>query len=135
MLFLLDGNTGDAFVIEEDSGKIYTKRPLDYETTSSYTLTVQATDGGGRSSTTSVTISLRNLDDNPPVCFPSHYHQVPVYENITIRSTVSMVLEILVRHKHHEKSREPYALIILWSKKLIHGSQFNLMTNDLDFLF
>ena len=135
MLFLLDGNTGDAFVIDEDSGKIYTKRPLDYESTPSFTLTVQATDGGGRFSTTSVTISLRNLDDNPPVCFPSHYHQVSVYENITVGNTVSMVLEILVCHKHHEKSCEPYALIILWTKKLIHGSQFNLMISDLDFLF
>lgn len=103
LLFLLDGNTGDAFVIEEDSGKIYTKLPLDYETMPSYTLTVQATDGGGRSSTASVTISLRNLDDNSPVCFPSHYHQVSVYENITVGSTVSMVLEILVCHNIMKK--------------------------------
>ncbi|XP_062602216.1 protocadherin Fat 4-like [Saccostrea cucullata] len=84
---ITDGNDDDAFFILKTSGKIYTKRRLDFETRSSYSLTVEVKDGGARTSTAVVNITLTNVNDNPPVCSPDHYKKT-VGENISIGNTV-----------------------------------------------
>ena len=53
-----DGNTGDVFAIEETSGAISVFGALDYATTSSYALTVTATDAAGGTATAEVTIAV-----------------------------------------------------------------------------
>ncbi|KAM4566902.1 protocadherin Fat 3-like isoform 2-T3 [Odontesthes bonariensis] len=68
------GNDKRAFQINQYSGVITTQKPLDYETTASYTLMVQAANMAGMTSTTTVLIHIVDENDNPPVFQQSHYH-------------------------------------------------------------
>ena len=52
------GNTGSVFAIGSGTGAITVADALDYETTSSYTLTVKVDDGNGGTDTATVNISL-----------------------------------------------------------------------------
>lgn len=66
---ITDGNTGDAFSIDAASGTITVANgsKLDYETQSSYSLTVQVTDNGvpALSGTAAITIQLTNTEEAP----------------------------------------------------------------------
>ena len=59
---------GSIFGIRSDSGDIYVRAVLDRETTPSYVLTVQVSDGGTNPSYAfcRVVITLRDVNDNPP---------------------------------------------------------------------
>ncbi|WP_346187454.1 cadherin domain-containing protein [Rubritalea halochordaticola] len=57
------GNTGGVFAINATTGEIITAAALDYETTSSYSLTVTATDGGGLSDTAVVTVTVTDVNE------------------------------------------------------------------------
>ncbi|XP_021371784.1 protocadherin Fat 4-like [Mizuhopecten yessoensis] len=61
------------FAIESTSGSIQLVSALDYETQTTYDITVEATDGGGTVATGTVTISVTNVNDNSPICNPSTY--------------------------------------------------------------
>ena len=61
------GNTGDVFSIDGSTGAITVAAGLDYETTASYTLTVEASDGRGRSATATVTVTVTDVAEDPPV--------------------------------------------------------------------
>ncbi len=62
------GNTGDAFVIDDETGAITVAAALDHETTGEYTLTVQAADGNGGEDTATVTVTVTDVaEDAPPV--------------------------------------------------------------------
>jgi VCBS repeat-containing protein len=54
------GNTGGAFAIDDSSGALTVAAALDHETTASYTLTVQASDGAGETATVDVIIAVTN---------------------------------------------------------------------------
>ena len=60
------GNTGSVFSIDS-SGQITVAGDLDYETTSSYTLTVEVSDGDGETDTAMVTITVTDVNDAPSV--------------------------------------------------------------------
>ncbi|XP_062983238.1 protocadherin Fat 3 isoform X3 [Elgaria multicarinata webbii] len=68
-----DGNTDGAFAINPYSGVITSQKPLDYERTSSYQLTVQATNMAGMASNATVNIQIVDENDNPPVFLSSQY--------------------------------------------------------------
>ena len=61
------GNTGGAFAINAATGAITvaSSAALNFETTPSFTLTVQASDGT-LSDTAAITVNLNNLNDNAP---------------------------------------------------------------------
>ena len=61
------GNTGNAFAINLDTGLITVADPssLDFETTRSYTLTVEANDGTA-TDTAEITVNVTNIDETPP---------------------------------------------------------------------
>ncbi|WP_346187115.1 cadherin domain-containing protein [Rubritalea halochordaticola] len=59
------GNTGGAFAINSTTGEITTATSLDYQTTSSYSLTVTVTDGGGLTDTALVNVAVTNVNDSP----------------------------------------------------------------------
>ena len=59
------GNTGDAFAINGTTGAITIAGTVDYETTQTYTLTVQVSDGTNTAEA-DITINVRNLNDNAP---------------------------------------------------------------------
>ena len=62
------GNIGNVFTINANTGQIRTAQSLDFETRSSYTLNIAATDGGSsaRSDSTTATIRVVNVNENPP---------------------------------------------------------------------
>ena len=73
---IVQGNIKDAFKIDADSGVISTQGVIDYETISSYTLKVQASDKGSPSSlfsTKDFVVGVNDLDDNAPVFDPDSY--------------------------------------------------------------
>lgn len=86
--FDLQGNGRDNFTIDS-RGFIHTATPLDYETTSSYILTVTAKDGGSPSNSASaqVNISIVNVDDNVPV-FQTGSQVSKIREDVAIGTRV-----------------------------------------------
>ena len=60
------GNAGNAFAIGSSSGVITVNGALDFETTPSYTLTVQAEDEDGDTDTFTVTITATDVAEDPP---------------------------------------------------------------------
>ena len=74
-------------------GIVSTAELLDRETVDKYTLTVRATDGGGRSCVSSVYIALSDVNDNSPVFTMSNY-QVMVSEDAQISTLLTRVMAI-----------------------------------------
>ncbi|XP_052859785.1 DE-cadherin [Anopheles cruzii] len=62
---IISGNVGDAFKIDENTGRISVNSRLDYETIREYMLIVQADDGIFQDNAT-VSIKIENVNDNPP---------------------------------------------------------------------
>uniref|UniRef100_A0A7N6AC75 FAT atypical cadherin 3a n=1 Tax=Anabas testudineus TaxID=64144 RepID=A0A7N6AC75_ANATE len=67
------GNTNRLFQINQYSGVITTQKLLDFETTTSYTLIVQATNMAGMASNATLLIQVVDENDNPPVFQQPHY--------------------------------------------------------------
>ncbi|XP_076590808.1 protocadherin Fat 3-like isoform X6 [Chaetodon auriga] len=64
------------FSIDSNTGWISTQKDLDHETNPSYTFTVVASDLGetlSLSSTTTVTVAVSDINDNPPKFLEQHY--------------------------------------------------------------
>ncbi|HEX5068161.1 MAG TPA: cadherin repeat domain-containing protein, partial [Myxococcota bacterium] len=64
---ILAGNTGGAFALDPTTGQITVANPaaLDFETTPSFTLTVQVTDAGGLTDTATITVDLNDANEVP----------------------------------------------------------------------
>ncbi|MDO7874420.1 cadherin domain-containing protein [Hymenobacter sp. ASUV-10] len=60
------GNSAGKFAINSSTGQLTVAGALDYETTNSYSLTVQVSDGS-LSSTATVTVSILNVNDAPVI--------------------------------------------------------------------
>ncbi|XP_062523003.1 protocadherin Fat 4-like [Corticium candelabrum] len=74
------------FFLDRSTGNLYLIHRLDREMVDSYVLTIEAVDGGfpiGKTSTTNVTVNVRDINDNAPSCSPS------VYGNVVSRETSS----------------------------------------------
>ena len=89
------GNDDGTFGIGQTTGKIFVAKPLDYETTSFYSLTVKARDGGTvpLSAFATVEIQINNVNDNAPRFKKPRYRET-VRENDTPKNgfaTVSAV--------------------------------------------
>ena len=63
---IISGNVGGAFSINVNTGEITVASALDFETTPSYTLTVEA-DDGGLQTTRDITINVTNVDEAPTI--------------------------------------------------------------------
>ncbi|XP_035676136.1 protocadherin Fat 4-like [Branchiostoma floridae] len=90
---IVAGNEDDKFALDASTGALQTVAPLDRETTSSYTLTLVAQDGGvslTRSATTTVFVTVSDVNDVTPVCSPSFY-AVTISEGADVTSPVTMV--------------------------------------------
>lgn len=73
---LLEGFASDTFNIDQFSGKILLKRPLDYETTKQYRLNIAASDMLHTAQTV-LTLNVVDYNDNTPV-FSQHYYQATI---------------------------------------------------------
>ncbi|XP_027462531.1 cadherin-related family member 2 [Zalophus californianus] len=71
---LLPGNGADIFEVDPDSGTVTVRNGelLDREKQAKYYLTLQATDGGNLSASTTLHIVLLDINDNPPVVSGSY---------------------------------------------------------------
>ena len=78
LTYTLDTDGERVFAIHARSGQLQTKAALDHETTSSYSVTVTATDPLGDSGDIAVTISVEDVDEPPTLTGPS---TVPYKEN------------------------------------------------------
>ena len=84
------GNTAGHFHIDPLSGLISVSGLLDRETTLAYVLEVTATDKGASpmSGTTTVSVTVDDINDNTPTCTPAGY-AMAVAENTATATTVS----------------------------------------------
>lgn len=80
------GNTGDAFAVDAASGKltVNTSSELDYETTPSFVLTVDVSDGQ-LSSTAEITVELNDIDEAPTVGIGLLATREEVLESLDLR--------------------------------------------------
>nr|CAD7462753.1 unnamed protein product [Timema tahoe] len=84
---ILEGNVGDAFYIENTTGKIRVKNQLDYESITAYTLTVRAFDGK-YNDTAKVEIKIANVNDNPPV-FLKFNNNITIQEEMIVEGCIA----------------------------------------------
>ena len=62
---ITSGNSAGHFALNSSTGILTTAGALDYETTSSYSLSVKVSDGANLSSATTVTISINDINESP----------------------------------------------------------------------
>ena len=67
LTYTLGGPDASSFGIIATSGQLQTKAPLDYESKSSYTVTVTATDPSNAKDVITITITVTNVDETPVV--------------------------------------------------------------------
>ena len=93
-LFFSGGNTGTDFSIDGTTGVISIAGSLDFEDTTSYTLTISATDrlggSGANTAEASVIISINPLNEDPPT-FASATYSPDVDEDLGLGSVVVTV--------------------------------------------
>lgn len=81
------GNINNAFDINPNSGVVVTQKTLDYETTSQYKLTIQATNMAGLSNNATLLIHLKDENDNAPVFVQTEFKGV-ISESAPVNSIV-----------------------------------------------
>ena len=81
------------YSVHLSAGIVSTADVLDRESVDKYTLTVRATDGGGRSCTSRVYITLSDVNDNAPVFTMSSY-QLMIPEDAQINTLLTRVTAI-----------------------------------------
>ena len=74
--YVLHGFGTDKFRMNSESGDIYVAQSLDYETQKTYTLMIEAKDGGGRVSTVLVKVDLQDVNDNEPKFKMTEYTRI-----------------------------------------------------------
>lgn len=86
------GNTGSAFAISSTTGQITVNNTaaIDYETSTSFTLTVQVEDDAGETDTAQITIPVVDADDSAPVITAGQSGDVD--ENSALNTIVLNVL-------------------------------------------
>ena len=65
LTYTLGGTDASSFSIDSTSGQLRTSAALDYESVSSYTVTITADDGNGGTDTITVTINITDVDKVP----------------------------------------------------------------------
>ena len=86
------GNSHGIFAIDGLSGQISLRKPLDYDSVSSYRLSIRAQDSGSprRSNSTNVLIRVIDVNDNAPKFFPTVYEK-SVVEGVAIGHSILTV--------------------------------------------
>ena len=82
------GNTANKFSLNSITGELTLQAELDRETTSVYSLELKVEDEHGRTATTSIIITVSDVNDNDPTCSPSSY-TLEVAEDVSTVVTIS----------------------------------------------
>ncbi len=80
------GNDAGLFAIDASSGALTVAAALDYETTTSYGLTVEAKTGGGATATVPVTVTVTNVNEAP--VFGATSYAFSVAEDVQLATTI-----------------------------------------------
>ncbi len=88
---VVSGNEAEKFAIDASAGVITVAGTLDYETASSYTLTVEASDGKGGTARATVTIGVVEVADTGAPVFGASAYAFSVIEGASVGSTVGAV--------------------------------------------
>ena len=92
--FIVNTTGSDNFGIGQKNGQIFVAKVLDSDTyPMEYTLSVYVEDNGGFSGTTSVTVFLTNVNDNPPIFVEDEY-SFSLSENEPVGSLIGIVLAV-----------------------------------------
>ena len=87
---IIEGNTNDVFAIDNSGGiTVATSSKLDYETLASYTLKLQVSDGVNTSDAESITIDIKDLNDNRPEIEAGQSFKI--YEDSAVNTYVGRV--------------------------------------------
>lgn len=73
LTYTLRGFGADKFMTDSQVGGISVAKKLDYESQKSYSLTMEARDGGGRVSAVNILIELDDVNDNEPMFEQAEY--------------------------------------------------------------
>lgn len=73
LTYILRGFGADKFATDPQMGGISVAKMLDYEVQRSYSLTMEAKDGGGRVSAVNILIELDDVNDNEPAFEQTEY--------------------------------------------------------------
>ncbi len=65
LTYSLNGTDAEAFTVDSTTGQLQTSATLDYETKSSYSVTITASDGKGGITSIDVTINVTDIDETP----------------------------------------------------------------------
>ena len=65
LTYTLSGTDATSFSVDSSSGQLRTSAPLDYETKSSYSLTLSVSDNNGGTDSISITITVNDIDEVP----------------------------------------------------------------------
>ncbi|MEJ1285075.1 hypothetical protein NN561_016065 [Cricetulus griseus] len=108
---IIEGNQGSPFTIDPIRGEVKVTKPLDRETISGYTLTVQAADNGNppRVNTTTVNIDVSDVNDNAPL-FSRDNYSVIIQENKPVGFSV---LKLVVTDKDSSHNGPPFFFTIV----------------------
>ncbi|XP_025245158.1 protocadherin beta-14 isoform X1 [Theropithecus gelada] len=80
------------FEINPISGEVNLRSPLDFEVIQSYTINIQATDGGGLSGKCTLPVKVMDINDNPPeVTISSITKRIPENASETLVALFSVV--------------------------------------------
>ena len=77
LTYSLGGSDAGSFDIDQATGQLQTKAPLDHETKDTHTVTVTATDPSGESDTISVTITVTDINDAPAFAADTAIRTIP----------------------------------------------------------
>lgn len=72
---ILAGDSTNVFQLNENTGEILLQQVLDFDTlaVTEYELEILATDAGLNSASTTVTVTVTDVSDEPPECSPEAY--------------------------------------------------------------
>ncbi len=88
LIYSLGENTdADEFSIDSSSGQLRTSASLDYETKTSYSVTIIVSDGKGGSDTITVTITVADVDETPANNAPVFSETSPATRSIAENTT------------------------------------------------
>lgn len=84
---------GGKFTIDSNTGIISTSAALDYESTSRYTIRIQASDTGSppKQSSTSVIIEVLGINEHAPSFIPNNTYELSLVEDISVGHDVITV--------------------------------------------
>ncbi len=90
LTYSLSGTDADAFSINTSNGQLRTLAPLDYETKTSYSVTIMVRDGKGGTDEISVTINVTDVQENRAPVFASDSTTLSIAENTGSGANIDM---------------------------------------------